>query len=113
MRTKVKRASPEAALMRVLDALAQEAIEASDEEVAAAATDLRMDLNERESAAFAGLTYFARPQLSDFFDVESFKSLQAPTEPIAGTPAARPRVRQRHSKRSQIATERKPPGGGK
>jgi hypothetical protein len=111
MRTKVKRVSPETALMRILDALAQEAIEASDEEVTQAATALRMDLNKRDSAAFAGLTYFARPQLSDFFDVDRSKRLQAPAERIVGGPPAQPENRQRRSKRRQIPTERKPPGG--
>jgi len=77
MRAKVKRVSPDTALLRVLDALAQEAIEASDEEVIDAATDLRMDLNSMHSAAFAGLMYFARPQLSDFFDMEISKRLRS------------------------------------
>jgi hypothetical protein len=111
VRTKVKRVSPETALMRILDALAQEAIEASDEEVMEAATDLRMDLNTRESAAFAGLTYFARPQLSDFFDIEVSKRLQAPAERIADDRPAGPKDRRRRSKRPQIPTERKPPSG--
>jgi hypothetical protein len=97
--------------MRILDALAQEAIEASDEEITEAATALRMDLNRRESAAFAGLTYFARPQLGEFFDIEVSKSLQAPAERIVGGPPAQPENRQRRSRRRQIPTERKPPGG--
>ncbi len=91
MRTKLKPASPETTLLRVLDALAQEAIEASDAEVSEAAMDLRMDLNSRESAAFAGLTYFARPQFSDFFDVEISRSLPAPTKRIDGRPRAAPK----------------------
>jgi len=96
MRTKVKRTSAETALMRIMDALAQEAIEAPDEELSEVASDLRMDLNSRESSAFAGLTYFARPQLSEFFEMEMPRGLQ-------------PEHRQRRSKRSQISTERKPP----
>jgi hypothetical protein len=69
MRTKVTRTSTETAVMRILDALAREAIEAPDEEIIEVATELRMDLTRSDSAAFAGLTYFARPQLSEFFDV--------------------------------------------
>ncbi len=86
MRSKVKRVSPETVLLRVLDALAQEAIEASDAEVTEVATALRMDLNSRESAAFAGLMYFARPQLSEFFDLEVMRGLPAPgtTKPPRG-----------------------------
>ena len=75
MRTKVKKASPEMALLRVLDALAMEVTEASDEEIREVAKQLRMDLKKPESAAFAGLTYFARPQLADFFDLEVRKKL--------------------------------------
>ena len=111
MRTKVKRVTPEAALMRILDALAQEAIDASDEEVRQVATDLRMDLSTRESAAFTGLTYFARPQLSDFFDLAVPKRLSAPADRIAGESSAEPKDRQRRSKRPQIAAEGKPPSG--
>jgi hypothetical protein len=92
-----------------MDALAQEAIVASDEEVTEATADLRMDLNSRESAAFAGLTYFARPQMSEFFSVEVPKSLQAPAEGIAGNPPAHPADRQRRSKRLRTAIERKGP----
>ncbi len=95
--------------MRLLDALAQEAIDASDEEITGAATDLRMDLNKRESAAFAGLTYFARPRLSDFFDVDRFTSLQAPEQRIAIDSQPKAKVRQRRGKQRQIPSDRKTP----
>jgi hypothetical protein len=75
MRTKVTRSSPETALLRVLDALAQELIEASDEELQEIALALRMDLAMPESAAWAGVTYFARPRLDEFFDVDPCKKL--------------------------------------
>ena len=75
MRTKVTRSSPETALLRVLDALAQELIEASDEEIQEIAQALRMDLTMPESAAWAGVTYFARPRLDEFFDVDPHKKL--------------------------------------
>jgi hypothetical protein len=109
MRTKMKRIAPDTALMRIMDALAQEVVEASDEEVTEAAADLRMDLNSRESAAFAGLTYFARPQMSEFFSIEVPKSLQAPAEGIAGHPLAHPSDRDRRPKRVRTAIERKRP----
>jgi hypothetical protein len=108
MRTKLKRASPETTLLRVLDALVQEAIEASEAEVGEAAMDLRMDLNSRESAAFAGLTHFARPQLSDFFDVEISRSLRASAKRIDGKPLAAPKDGRR-SKRLRMPIQRKLP----
>ena len=71
MRTKVKQipASPEARLTRLLEALERELIDASDEEILAAANDLGMNPKMKGSAAFAGLRYSARPQLSDFFEL--------------------------------------------
>jgi hypothetical protein len=104
------RASPETALLRVLDALAKEAVEASDAEVSEVATELRLDLNSKESAAFAGLTYFARPQLSDFFDVESSRSLPSHAAPVDSGPLANAKSSGR-SKRSRVPLERKPLGG--
>jgi hypothetical protein len=56
-------------LLRILDGFARELIEAPEEEIREAAQDLGMDPEARMSAAFAGVTYPARPQLSDFFDV--------------------------------------------
>lgn len=78
MRTKVKSISSELTLTRVLDAFAQELVHASDEEIVAAASELGMDLKEW-SAAFAGLTYPARPQLADFFDLEALAQRHLPT----------------------------------
>jgi hypothetical protein len=71
MRTKVKVALPEVALTRILEAFGQELIDASDEEIIEAAKDLGMDLQMKGSGAFAGLTFPAKWQLSDFFDVEA------------------------------------------
>jgi len=73
MRTKVKTITSEAKLTRILDAFAQELVESSDEEIFAVATDLGMDL-QKWSSAFAGVTYPARPQLSDFFDLEALQA---------------------------------------
>jgi len=85
MRTKVKQtsASPEAKLTRVLEALEQEMIDASDEEIMAAAIELGMNPTIKGSALFEGLKYPARPQLSDFFDVGvgANASLEAPKTP--------------------------------
>ncbi len=73
MRTKVKTITSEVKLTRILDAFAQELTNASDEEISAAATDLGMDL-QKWSSAFAGVTYPARPQISDFFDLEAVQA---------------------------------------
>lgn len=75
MRTKVIRNSPETVLVRVLDALAQELIEAPDEELLEAARTLGMDLAQPASAAWAGITYFARPRADEFFDLDRHRTL--------------------------------------
>jgi DNA-directed RNA polymerase specialized sigma24 family protein len=49
---------------------------ALDEEITSTAQALGMNLEMRESAAFAGLTYPARPQLSDFFELEAFRQMR-------------------------------------
>jgi hypothetical protein len=61
---------PDTALARVLDALDIELIDASDDEILSAAKELGMDPTRKDSAAFAGVTYPEKPQLSDFFDVD-------------------------------------------
>jgi hypothetical protein len=73
MRTKVKAALPEVALTRILDALGQELIDASDQEIMEAAMDLGMDLHMQGSSAFLGLTFPARPDVAEFFDLEAIK----------------------------------------
>ena len=77
MRTKVRVPSPEVVLTRILEAFGQELIDASDEEIREAAKDLGMDLQMKGSAAFGGLTYPAKWQLADFFDVEALKRRMA------------------------------------
>lgn len=57
-----------AALERVIDALAVELIESTDEELLEAARDLGIDPTMRGSAAFIGLKYPAVPRFSDFFE---------------------------------------------
>jgi hypothetical protein len=109
MRTKVKKGSPDLVLTHILDAFARELIDVSDEEIIDAAKDLGMDPGTRTSAAFAGVTYPARPQLSDFFDMDPRKRLQSAGDGIAQDPPAKQKNRARRSKRSQISIERKSP----
>jgi hypothetical protein len=80
MRTKVRAGRPEAALTRIVDALELELIEASEQEILQAAQDLGMNPRMKGSVAFAGLKFPARPQLSDFFDLEVCRKLQAAAE---------------------------------
>jgi hypothetical protein len=77
MRTKVKLASPEATLARILEALEQELIDAPEEEVLEAAQALGMNPRMKGSAAFAGLKYSAKPQLLDFFEFELCRNAQS------------------------------------
>jgi hypothetical protein len=107
MGTKVKRTSPGVALDRVLEALGQDLIEASDEEIIQAAKDLGMDPTMRESAAFRGLKYPATPQLSDFFELEVCRKLQAEAGRIATVPPAQPKRKAQRSKRTAIPADRK------
>jgi hypothetical protein len=111
MRAKVKKDPSELVLTRTLDAFAKELIDASDEEILEVAKDLAMDPRTRESAAFAGVTYPARWQLSDFFDLEASKQLRPAADRIANGLPAEPKNSSRRSKRLQLSTERKPPGG--
>ena len=92
MRTKVKVALPEVALTQILDALGQELIDASDEEIMEAAKDLGMDPNMKGSAAFLGLTFPTRVNVSDVFDLEAIKDLIArkARERIANATSADP-----------------------
>jgi hypothetical protein len=111
MRTKVKRASPEVALTRILEGLGQELIDLPDEEIIEAAKALGMDPEMRGSAAFAGLKYPAQPQLSDFFEFEVCRKIQAAPERI-GTDAPRnAKQKPKRPKRAGNPTVRKNPFG--
>jgi hypothetical protein len=57
MRKSVSADWPEAALARIVSALGQELLDASDEEILAAAKDLGMNPGMKGSAAFLGLKY--------------------------------------------------------
>ncbi len=74
MHTKMTVRHKVAAFERLLEALAQELVESSDEELLAAASDLGMDLRMRGSAAFVGLKYPAVPGFSDFFEARTAPS---------------------------------------
>ena len=80
MHTKMTVLRSVAAFERVLEDLAQELIESTDEELLEAARDLGMDPTMRESAAFAGVKYPATPQLSDFFEMPVAHPQQIETE---------------------------------
>lgn len=67
MRAKLISAAPEQTLDRVLDALAEVLIDASDEEIIAAAQELGMNPMMKGSAAFIGLRMPAMAELADFF----------------------------------------------
>jgi hypothetical protein len=71
----MKKSSAEVGLSRILDGFAHELTVAADAEILAAAKDLGMDLSMKESAAFAGITFPARPQAADFFDIDQLKRL--------------------------------------
>jgi hypothetical protein len=59
-------------LARILEAFGQELMDASEEEIVETAKELGMDLHQG-SGAYAGLTFPARWQPSDFFDIEAIK----------------------------------------
>jgi hypothetical protein len=80
MRAKVNRPLPDTALTRILDALEIELIDASDDEILAAAKELGMDPTRKDSAAFSGVMYPEKPQLSDFFDLDAGAKLPPPDE---------------------------------
>jgi hypothetical protein len=60
----------------------QDLLNATDEEILLVAKDLGMNLAQRESAAFAGLKYPAKPQLADFFDFAICKKAIDKAQPI-------------------------------
>lgn len=76
MRTKVKSVSPEVRLTRVLTALEQELIDATDVEIREAAQDLGMNLDMKGSAAFAGLRSPAKASFSEYFGPDALVQLK-------------------------------------
>jgi hypothetical protein len=106
MRTKVATIQHAAGFERVLEALAQELIESTDEELLEAAKDLGMDTTMRGSAAFIGLKYPAISGMSDFFDVPVVDPRRIGTDT---SPMPLPRLRKRFPSRKK---GRKPPDRG-
>lgn len=77
MRTKLTISQPEAALERLLDALANELTDVPDDEVIAAAKELGMNPMMKGSAAFLGLRIPPVADLADwaeFFESEHFRN---------------------------------------
>jgi hypothetical protein len=110
MRTKLTIIHPEAALDRLLDALARELTDVSDDEILDAARELGMNPLMKGSAAFLGLHI---PQVADlaewseFFGSEHFRSALAALELKHAIPPPPPsNARPRRSKRPP-AIERK------
>ncbi len=73
MRTQIKVESAVVIFDLILEALGQELIDASDEEIMEAAKEFGMDPQMKASAAFLGLTFPARWSVSDVFDLEDRK----------------------------------------
>jgi hypothetical protein len=73
MHNKVTSLPPEVALSRVLAGLEEELVEATDEEIGAAAADLGMDVTMKGSAAFIGVKYTFPKRVSEIFDVEELR----------------------------------------
>ena len=67
---------PEAVLTRVLCALEQELVEATDEEIEQAAADLGMNVRMKGSAAFFGVHSYPK-RIEDIFDVEDLREAYA------------------------------------
>jgi hypothetical protein len=105
MRTKVIATSPEVELARILKGLEQELIDATDEEIIEAAKDLGMNPKMKGSAAFAGLTFPAKPQLSDFFEFETRENMRVSVEPAADATGGSPELKTLEPRPFEIPTE--------
>lgn len=85
MRRDLKRVPPELALTRVIEALAAELLEATDEEILEAARDLGMDPRMKGSAAFIGIRYPGRHEIAEYFGragaLVAPEALPAPEKP--------------------------------
>jgi hypothetical protein len=76
MRAKVRTASPEITLARVLAALELELVNVTDVEIREAAQDLGMNLDMKGSAAFAGLTFPAKASFAEYFGPDAYERLR-------------------------------------
>jgi hypothetical protein len=77
MRTKMKTVSPPLQLARILLALEQELIDATDEDIMEAAADLGMNPRMKGSAAFLGIKFSDKMRMADFFEVDSSRNTPA------------------------------------
>jgi hypothetical protein len=109
MRKKVTPAGAETALERILDALKQELIDASDREIHEAARELGMDLAMKASAAYAGLTYPSKAQLMDFFEFEAVRQVRLAAERSSVEPDNGQPLRSRIRRKPQRARHGQPP----
>ena len=108
MPAKMKSVSPELVLIRVLDGLEPELIQATDEEVTQAAHDLGMDLSMKGSAAFIGLkSPMTRMQLSEIFDLSSFGPEQLAALRLAHEERVESARRELRAKGAYLPRERK------
>ena len=90
-----------AALERVIDALAVDLVESTDEELLQAAKDLGMDPTMRGSAAFIGLKYPVVGELADFFEPPLPLSEQNRTDPALPPASGRRLGRKKRSEPSE------------
>jgi hypothetical protein len=104
MRTKVNPASLEVTVARILAALEQELIDATDAEIREAAHDLGMNLDMAGSAAFAGLRYPAKASFAEYFGPDALAQLKE---------FAEARRRERDDKPSLPSSETKDDAGKK
>lgn len=106
MHTKVVKLQNVAVFERLLEALAQELIESTDDELLQAAKDLGMDPTMRGSAAFLGLKYPSIRRRSDYFNVSALPRQQIASE---RSPTAHQRSKKRPTGRKK---RRIPPSRG-
>jgi hypothetical protein len=89
-----------AALERVIETLAVDLVESTDEELLQVAKDLGMDPTMRGSAAFIGLKYPVVRELSDFFEPPRPLSEQTRTDPAVPSTGGRRGGRKKRSEPS-------------
>jgi hypothetical protein len=77
MRKELNSSSSELALERVLLGLERELLDATDEELVAAAADLGMDVTMKGSAAFLGVLHSLPRRIEDIFDCDDLRADQA------------------------------------
>ena len=109
-KVKVKAVSPEVVLTRVLEGLEPELIDATDEEITQAATDLGMDLSMKGSAAFIGLKSTFKLRVSEIFDLSEFDAEQLQAMRRAWEERADSVRKELRAKGASLPPARKDPG---